>query len=51
MIVELHEEVWRNMTDIAKDSLLNKRDVRIRLYDLTRTKRGVKRIRERFLEL
>ena len=51
MIVELHEEVWRNMTDMAKDAILGKRDVRIRLYDTTRTKRGIKKVNFRILEV
>ena len=50
MIIEMHEEVWRNLTDLGKLALAGRPNVRIGLYDLTRTKRGLKRINERFVE-
>lgn len=49
MIIELYEEVWRNMTDMARDALIGKKDVRIRLFGLTVTKRGMKQVRVRFI--
>jgi len=50
MIVEIHEVAWQKMTDVARLALAGKPNVRIRLYSLTITKRGVKRTNERFVE-
>lgn len=44
MIFEVKESVWWVMTDIAKDSILRKKDIQVRLYREALTKKGVKKV-------
>lgn len=50
MIVELKTEVWRNMTDVARNALLVKRYVRVRLFEYRTSKSGLKKVDRGFVE-
>lgn len=50
MIVELHEEVWKNMTADVKTEILAREDVRVRLFDTTRTKKGLQKVDRGFVD-
>lgn len=44
MIFEVNEDVWRAMTDIAKDSLLKKKGIIVQLYREVVNKKGITKV-------